>query len=361
MPSFNLHPGFAGHGLRCNPWMPTQFVISASEHFGVAGSGKVYVVNTAKGFPPHSPVQLVGCWGTSDGAFDACFSGVDRNVVSVACGDGVKLYNLQQSFNRDAVMPIVHLTEHRAEVSGVTWCHDSLFSSSWDGTVKLYKAANLQASSATFHEHAKEVYEVTCCAHHPASFLSCSGDGTWKLWDTRTPRSVMTQAGHSHQIILSIDWNKHDNSIFATGGVDRMVQLWDLRKPQQPIASLPGHANACRRVRFSPHSRTVLASSGYDCRVCVWDLSQPQRPLTARYAHHREFVAGLEWSLDVPNSLASASWDGSVFFLVSGQPPNPSPPVPQLPAAVPPPRVRRLPPPGVPDLQPMLPPVPKVQ
>ncbi|RNF20433.1 putative peroxisomal targeting signal type 2 receptor [Trypanosoma conorhini] len=340
MPSFNFHPGFAGHGMRCNPWNPTQYILTAAEHFGVAGSGKVYILNTAPGVPPGSPVSLFGCWGTSDGAFDACFSEVDQNVVAVACGDGLKLYNVAESANRDGAPPLVHITEHQAEVVGVTWNRDSFLSCSWDGAVKLYQAANPGVSAMTFQEHVKEVYEVSCSTRNPASFLSASGDGTWKLWDARAPRSVLTQVGHNHQIILSIDWNKYDGSIFATGGVDRTVRLWDLRRPTQPLASLPGHDNACRRVRFSPHSRVLLASAGYDCRVCIWDLNQPQRPLTARYAHHREFVVGLEWSLAVPNAIASASWDGQAFFWVTGQQVTPSPPLQQLPAAVPPPRVR---------------------
>ncbi|CBH10048.1 peroxin 7, putative [Trypanosoma brucei gambiense DAL972] len=353
MPSFVLHPGFAGHSLRCNPWQPTQFLVTASEHFGVAGSGKVYVVNTSQGLQPHSPVQLVGCWGTSDAAFDACFSEVDRDLVAVACGDGVKLYSLQQSFNRDGVMPVAHSTEHRAEVVGVAWCRDAFLSCSWDGAVKLWKAATPQVSFMTFHEHLKEVYEVSCSTFNPASFLSCSGDGTWRLWDSRSPRSVLTQIGHGHQPILSIDFNKQDNSIFATGGVDRTVHLWDARRPQRPLTVLPGHDNACRRVRFSPHSRTLLASSGYDCRVCLWDLNQPQRPLTARYAHHREFVVGLQWSLATPNALASVSWDGSAFFWTNGQPLTPSPSSQPLPPAIPPPRVRPPRPKGVPDISPL--------
>ncbi|ORC90130.1 putative peroxisomal targeting signal type 2 receptor [Trypanosoma theileri] len=341
MPSFNFHPGFAGHSIRCNPWQPTQYVITAAEHFGVAGSGKVYIVNTAPGFPTGSPVSLMGCWGTSDGAFDACFSEADPNIVAVACGDGVKLYNVQQSLNRDGVVPLVHITEHQAEVAGLSWNRGSFLSCSWDGSVKLYQAANPQVSCMTFREHMKEVYESTFSPRNPATFLSCSGDGTWKLWDARAPRSTLTQVGHNHQIILSIDWNKYDGNIFATGGVDRTVRLWDLRRPTAPLAALPGHENACRRVRFDPHARNRLASAGYDCRVCVWDLNQPQRPLAARYAQHREFVVGLDWSLAAPLALATAAWDGQAFFWQHGAPPTPSPPLAaQLPVAVPPPRVR---------------------
>lgn len=344
MPSFHLHPGFAAQSIRSNPWQPNQFVITSSQHFGVVGSGKVYIVNTTPGFAANTPVPLLGCWGTSDGSFDACFSEVDQDAVAVACGDGVKVYKVSQSINRDGVMPVIHNAEHQAEVSCVCWNsgkRDSFFSASWDATIKMYSAVNPQVSVLTMAEHFKEVYEVATTSRSPSSILSCSGDGTWKLWDTRSPqRSVMTQMAHQNQIVLSIDFNKHDPNIFATGGVDRTVRLWDARRPTQPLASLPGHDQACRRVRFAHHSRTLLASAGYDMRVCVWDLNQPQRPMVARYQQHREFVLGLEWSMVTPNSLATASFDGTCFFLTVGQAPTPSQPQ-QLPQAMPPPRLPR--------------------
>lgn len=350
MPSFQLHPGFSAQSIRCNPWNPTQYVVAASQHFGVVGSGKVYVINTAPDFAAGSPVPLLGCWGTSDGSFDACFSEVDQDTVAVACGDGVKIYKASQAANRDGAMPLVHNREHTAEVSSVCWNsgkRDCFFSASWDTTIKMYSAVNPQASIVTLAGHFKEVYEVATTARSPSSILSCSGDGTWKLWDIRSPQqAVMTQFAHQKQIVLSVDFNRQDANIFATGGVDRTVRLWDARKPTQPLASLPGHEQACRRVRFSHHSRTLLASAGYDMRVCVWDLNQPQRPMTARYQQHREFVVGLDWSMAAPNRLATASFDGSCFFLAVGQPPTPTqqPQQPQqLPPAMPPPRVPRMP------------------
>eukprot|EP00796_Vickermania_ingenoplastis_P000851 gene850-486_t len=364
MPSFQLHPGFAGQNIRCNPWKPTQFLISSSQHFGIVGSGKVYLVQTSPGFSDGSPVPLLGCFGTSDGAFDACFSEMDNDVVAVACGDGVKLYRLSQVANQNGAMPMLHSTEHQAEVSCVVWNsakRDSFFSASWDRTIKMYSAASPQQSVLTLAEHMKEVYEVAVTARSPTSILSCAGDGMWKLWDLRNPqRSVMSQMGHQNQIILSIDFNKHEPNLFATGGVDRTVRVWDARRANQPLASLPGHDQACRRVRWAPQHRTMLASGGYDMRVCVWDVAQPQRPLLGRYQHHREFVLGLEWCPTVPNTLTSCSYDGTAFFLTVGKVPTPSPVATPLPAAAPPPRIPRPRPqrPGLPDPMPPMPVMP---
>lgn len=342
MPSFQLHPGFAAQSIRCNPWKPSQFLITASEHFGVVGSGKVYVVETVPGFADGSPVPLLGCFGTANSAFDACFSEIDQNLIAVACGDGVKLYRVPESFNQNGVRPVLDLVEHQKEVSCVVWNsakRDTFFSASWDRTIKVYSSARPLQSMATLMEHMKEVYEVAVTPRNPTTILSCSGDGTWKMWDLRTSaRAIQTQVGHDHHIILSIDFNKHDPNVFATGGVDRNVRIWDARRTQQPLVSFAGHDQACRRVRWSPHSRTMLASAGYDMRVNVWDLSKPQQPLIGRYVQHREFVTGLEWNPTTPHTLASCSFDGSAFFMGVGRAPSRSAPTTPLPQALPPPR-----------------------
>ena len=350
MPSFAFHPGFCGNSVRCNPWDPTQLLVTSADNFGVSGSGKVYLIQAGKDIRTE-PLRPLGCFGTSDGAFDACFSEADASMIIVACGDGVKLYNLATSLNRDGVMPELHLLEHQAEVSGVCFnqvTHDSFLSCSWDGSAKLWAAARPQQSVMTFAEHIKEVYEVVASPRNPATFLTCSGDGSFKLWDCRAPRSSLSVPGHGADIVLSIDWNKYDENVFATGSVDRTARLWDLRRPQQQLTILRGHEAAVRRVRFSPHARTQLATSGYDFRVCLFDLERGQRPLVQRYEQHREFIVGLEWSLFQPGALFSASWDGLMFGWVCGQPPTASHmQQPPLPPALPPPKIpniRRRPP-----------------
>lgn len=344
MPHFQLHPGFAAQSIRSNPWKPSQYLITSSQHFGIVGSGKVYVVDTTPGVGGDFAAPLVGCFGTPDGAFDACFSEVDQNLVAVA-GDSVRIYRLPDVLNRNGAVPMIHNVEHQDVTCCVVWNsakRDTYFSSSWDRTIKMYAVPNPQQSVATLAEHMKEVYEVAVTPRNPSTILSCSGDGTWKMWDLRaSSRSVHTQVGHDHQLILSIDFNKQEPNLFATGGVDRTVRIWDARRCHQPLVSFPGHDQACRRVRWSPHHRTMLASGGYDMRVNVWDLSNPQKPLIGRYSQHKEFVLGLEWSMTTPLRLATCSYDGTAFFLTVGQPPTMSNARSPLPEAAPPPRLPR--------------------
>ncbi|CUG89525.1 peroxisomal targeting signal type 2 receptor, putative [Bodo saltans] len=341
MPSLPFHQGFAGQSVRCNPWIPSQFIITAADNFGVTGSGKVYLVEWLPDHPPNAPMKVIGCFGTSDGAFDACFSEMDPNIIAVACGDGVKLYNIQSAFNCDGAMPLVAPHDHQGEVVCAAWnqvSKDSFYTSSWDGTVRVWGALQPQTAAMVLQGHMKEVYEVSPAPRDAHLLLSCSGDGFWKLWDVRKgPQAVIGAPGHNNQIILSIDWNKYDPNCFLTGGVDQLVKLWDIRRPQQEAMVLRGHQGPVRRVRCSPHARTQVASSGYDYRVAMWDLGRPQRPLTHRYEQHKEFVVGLDWSLIAPGCVVSAAWDGFAFFQQAGLPPTHSPPCPLAPA-LPPPR-----------------------
>lgn len=356
MPSFRGHPGFALNSVRSSPWDPTQLVVTAADNFGISGTGKVYVIK-AMGGPMGAagagaaaavaPMLTLGLgWGTSDGAFDACFSEADANLVIVGCGDGVKIYHLGQAGSTPPAaptMPIAHMTEHGAEVCCVTWAHGStphFATASWDRTVKIWPAAVLGAgggpSLCTLVGHTKEVYEAAWNPHQPAILATASGDGTFKLWDVRQP-SIAGVTVPNGAIVLSCDWNRYDTNMLATGSVDQFIRLHDVRKPLQPLVTLKGHDAAVRRVRFSPFTRSHLLSSGYDFRVNVFDLERPQRPLTARYEQHREFVVGLDWSYVSPGVFYSASWDGSIFSMLQGQPPVMTAPEP-LPPMLPPPR-----------------------
>jgi peroxin-7 len=292
-------------------------------------------------------LQFLTGFGTSDGAFDACFSETQPNIVVVACGDGVKVYDVSSVDPGVMHPPIAAPPGHDAEVSSVRWVSggggDTFLSSSWDTTVKLWSFGNFAAGPIqTFPGHMKEVYEAQWHPRNPAMFASCSGDGTWRLWDVRTPTpgGVTAVPGHGSDIILSCDWNYYDPNMLATASVDRSVKLWDVRRPDRELTALRGHEAAARRVRFSPHSRTHLMSSGYDFRLCLWDLEKP-RFLAARYEHHREFVVGCEWSTAAAGHVMSCSWDGTAFAWQAGQAPTATHQAQgphMLPPCIPPPR-----------------------
>ena len=353
MPSFQFHPGFAGNSIRTNPWQPHEVLVCTGDNFGISGTGKVYILSAgapdASGPAPpgHDPCfRFMNGFGTLDGAFDACYSEVAPNVIVVAQGDGVRLYDVASINPMGITPPMAAPVGHTGEVVSVDWSphkQDTFISSSWDATVKVWAGSRLDAGPINaFIGHLKEVYEAQYHPRAPHLVASCSGDGTWRLWDLRAnkPGGMVCVPGHGADLVLSLDWNRYETNLLATGSVDRTARLWDIRRPTKPLVVLTGHEAAVRRVRFSPHSRTQIATSGYDFRVNVWDLQRRPQFLTHRYEQHREFVVGCEWSMATPGALMSASWDGTAFAWTVGRPPMMTPPQeqPPLPECMAPPR-----------------------
>jgi peroxin-7 len=353
MPSLAFHPGFVGNSIRTNPWRPHEVVVCAADNFGISGTGKVYLVSA--GLPDASGPAPPGMdpvftplngFGTADGAFDACFSEIAPNILVVAQGDGVKVYDVNAINPVGITMPVAAPMGHTAEVVSVDWSphkQDCFISSSWDATVKVWAGNRLDAGPIQgLVGHLKEVYEAQFHPRTPTLVASASGDGTWRLWDLRVqkPGGIVTIPGHGADLVMSLDWNRYEPNMLATGSVDRTVKLWDIRKPQQAMLVLRGHDHAVRRVRFSPHSRSQLLSCGYDYRVVTWDLQHRPQFMTHRYEHHREFVVGCDWSMATPGAILSAGWDGMAFAWTVGRPPSLTPPqqLAPLPLCQPPPR-----------------------
>ena len=72
---------------------------------------------------------------------------------------------------------------------------------------------------------------------------------------------------------------------------------------------MKGHEYAVKRLRFSPHQAHLLASCSYDMTTRVWDTRRLQPEV---FAHHREFVYGLDFSCLSPDKVADCSWDRTV-------------------------------------------------
>lgn len=309
--------GFSGFAVRSSPYIPGRLAVAAAANYGIAGNGRLLVLDQMMAF-----TKLT----TTAALFDVAWSELSASQLLGAGADGsIRLYDLEVPTEG---RPLTAFAEHLAEVVSLDWnssAKDTFCSSSWDGTVKVWSPERA-ASMVTFAEHgACHVYEARWAPHQPRSLLTVAGDGTARLWDVAVGPSATAVVACGGGEVLSADWSKYDPNVFATGTVDCAVRLWDARRLLTPVATRQGHSLAVRRVRFSPHVPTSILSASYDATVCLWgaavvDANGTGEPPTApvggadvafqRFAHHTEFVQGLEWSLFEAGVATSCGWDG---------------------------------------------------
>ncbi|KAF1810769.1 WD40 repeat-like protein [Eremomyces bilateralis CBS 781.70] len=336
--------GFNGYSIKYSPFFDSRIAVAASANFGLVGNGRLYVLGlNANGAAPEK------WFDTQDSLFDTAWSEAHENQIVVAGGDGsIKLFDISlDSF------PIASWSEHAREVFSVDWNlinKDTFLSSSWDGTVKIWRPDH-QSSLLTLPIHSC-TYSAQFSPHNPSVLSAVSSDSCLRLFDLRTPASAsnhLTAAIPIHappkampgrappmgippSEALTHDWNKYRDTVVATAGVDRTIRTFDIRMPGQgPVAVLPGHEYAVRKISWSPHLSDVLLSASYDMTCRVWTdgsamgvdqgMQKPDAPFLGpgkemgRMGRHTEFVTGVDWCLfGAEGWCASCGWDERVLI-----------------------------------------------
>lgn len=341
---------FRAQGLSCfaaafSPFGDDSVALACSQHYGIVGNGRLFVL-AAGAAPPGAPVPLrpAAVFDTQDGLYDVAWSEQHAGHLVTAGADGVlRLWDAGAAPTGTAApsgsRPLRAYAEHRAEVAAVHWnCVDKdvFASASWDGTVRVWApAAPGPACVAAVPvppavPGANAQLHAVAWAPYAASVLAVgAADGSCRVVDTKAPApGACLRAARPGEEVLSVDWNKYNESVVAAATSAGCVQLWDVRSPRAPLAAAEGaHRFAVRRVRWSPFQETVLATASYDLTVKVWDAAPvlaPRQPVVPgapgalpavleTVAQHKEFVCGLDWSLNVENRLASCGWDEMLY------------------------------------------------
>ncbi|KAI9737393.1 MAG: peroxisomal targeting signal 2 receptor [Cirrosporium novae-zelandiae] len=302
--------GFNGYSVKYSPFYDSRIAVAASANFGLVGNGRVYP--------------------TQDSQYDITWSELHEDQAAIACGDGsIKIFDT----NVDE-FPVRSWQEHKREVFSVCWNlvdKDTLCSSSWDGTVKIWRP-DVPTSLLTLPTHSC-TYSALFSPHHPNLVTSVSSDSLLRLFDLRAPPSpsgdrlaLTIPISNPPSEALTHDWNKYRDNIIATAGVDRAIRVFDIRAAGHgPISELTGHEYAVRRVTWSPHLSDVLLSASYDMTCRVWSDGSTitgNIPPTitgggmgtakemGRMSRHTEFVTGVDWCLfGAEGWCASCGWD----------------------------------------------------
>ena len=291
---------FSGYAVQFSPFRANLLAVASSQYYGIAGNGRVSVLDTDRNFQP------IAEFLTRDGCFDVAFSEKSDVVLAAATGDGsVRLFDMTRPGDR----PLAVLAGHTAETYSVDWnmhLKDLICSASWDKSVRVWDTA--VGTSTLTAQHAGIAYEAKWNPRNGKLLASVGGDGMLMIHEMGgSGRPVQTIPAHLNEV-LCVDWNKCRDGIIATGSVDKQIRIWDMRNPSIPVTSLEGHQLAVRRVKWSPHSDSLLCSCSYDMSVKLWN-GATGGPAIDTYDHHTEFVVGLDFSNFKRDLVASTGWD----------------------------------------------------
>ena len=162
-----------GCGVQFSPFDGNLIACSASENYGISGSGTLYALEC----DPTRRNGLRERWHAdwTNALFDVAWSETDPNAVVTASGDT----SLQMWKTTGRGGPQQIYAGHRKEVASVRWnpirtCPQHFVSGSWDGCVILWDPC-LASPLANFMGHREPVYSVAWSPTMPETFSSVSG------------------------------------------------------------------------------------------------------------------------------------------------------------------------------------------
>jgi peroxin-7 len=308
---------FSGYSVQFSPFKSNILAVASSQYYGIAGNGRVTILDTERGFVPVAEFQ------TRDGCFDVAWSEKTESLVAAACGDGgIRIFDTQRPGDR----PVMLLAGHTAETYSVDWnmfLKDMICSASWDTSVKVWDV--LTGKPISRYGHSRIAYEAKWNPRSDKILASVGGDGKLLISDVGCPNSIVQSVPTHANEVLCLDWNKYRDGVIATGSTDKQIRVWDLRNSARPVQVFDDHQLAVRRIKWSPHSDSLLCSCSYDMSVKLWSTNDASKPLET-FNHHSEFVIGLDFSIHKRDVVASTAWDRTVAVWQLGS----SRPVPRI-------------------------------
>eukprot|EP01133_Synstelium_polycarpum_P015416 gene15416-18283_t len=226
MKRFKTH--FSGYSVEFSPFEEQRIACSTSQHFGIIGNGRQYVLDVLD-----REIVPARVYETRDGIYDCTWSEENECHLASASGDGsIKVWDTNAP---NGERPIKSFEEHTKEVYSIDWnlvTKDTFVSGSWDLSIKIWNP-RADRSLRTFREHRYCIYSTVWAPRNPNLFASVSGDTSLKIWDHRDNRSLNTIKAHDNEV-LTCDWNKYNEKEIVTGSVDKTIRIWDIRYPDRP-------------------------------------------------------------------------------------------------------------------------------
>ena len=146
--------------------------------------------------------------------------------------------------------------------------------------------------------------------------FSSSWDGTCRLWNMKTGRTISKLIGHERDV-LSIDLSPDDRQII-TGGQDKKIKIWNTRSECKHTVDANAHTDAVSCVKFYQNKNPALCvTASFDKTIKVWNNTY--MTLMYTFKGHTAQVTTLN-IVENSSYLASGSRDGKamVWDIVKG-------------------------------------------
>mmetsp|Transcript_20681 Transcript_20681/g.30746 ORF Transcript_20681/g.30746 Transcript_20681/m.30746 type:complete len:562 (-) Transcript_20681:104-1789(-) len=251
------------------------------------------------------PTQILDAPELLDDYYLNLLSWSSQNVLAVALGDGVYLWNastgeidflMQTEYDSDYISSLQWADDGRTIAIGC--CNDLQI---WD----VSKQRVLRSFAGT---HSGRVSSLAYNTNH--SFLSSGGrDGLIVNHDYRSSSahfSVMGGMGNTFhtQEVCGLTWNR-GGSLLASGGNDNLLNIWSAAQSSSieaynqaaPLHTFSHHKAAVKALAWCPWKESLLASGGGTADRCIrfWNASSGA---CLNSIDTQSQVCAIQWSLN---------------------------------------------------------------
>jgi guanine nucleotide-binding protein subunit beta-2-like 1 protein len=139
--------------------------------------------------------------------------------------------------------------------------------------------------------------------------FSSSWDGTVRLWNMASGRTISKLVGHERDV-LAVDLSPDDRQII-TGGLDKKIKIWNTRSECKHTVDQNAHTDAVSCVRFYQAKQpAICVTASWDKTIKVWDNTYMSLLFT--FKGHTAQITTLDL-VENSNYLASGSRDGKIM------------------------------------------------
>ena len=154
---------------------------------------------------------------------------------------------------------------HSGPIVSIEGNRNFIFSTSFDGTCRIWEWAGKQVSCIFAHEGHASGLELTDGGAH---LLTGGDDGLVKQWDTSSGETIFSTPAHNGAVWCVRHWEP--SGVTMSAGTDGSLKQWDMRAGAPLVQQqLKAHDDAVAGLQLDDHK---IVTSGFDSTVRIWDL-----------------------------------------------------------------------------------------